>query len=103
MTHDHRRLDLAGFDTGSAPAFAPSALEQAPWQTCLTDDAGERPNLDLRMVRHRHGDRRPTKALLKDEVTAALPDYLEPVVLQDLAHLASGEDAQSTQPRPQPE
>ncbi len=40
------------------------------------------------------------RAPLHHDVTAALADLEEPVLLEDAAGLTAGEDTQSTQPRP---
>ena len=75
-------------------------LEELAWQSGLADDRLQRADADLVVQRDGHRYGRRFRALLHDDMTAALPDLLEPLLHQQPAKLAAGEDAEPTQSRP---
>ncbi len=76
------------------------ALEQSSCQPRLPDDAGERSGLEFGMSGNGHGRRCVSRALLHDDMAAALSNLGESLGFQKLAHVAARQDAQLTQPRP---
>jgi hypothetical protein len=50
-------------------------FEKASRNARLSNDAGQRPNLELGVIRHRHGCRRIGGSLLHDDVAAVLSNH----------------------------
>lgn len=74
-------------------------LEKASLETGLADDAQQRSGSNLGMIGHRHRSRGVPVTALHDDVTAALSNLSETVVLENPAHVAPRQDPKSTQPR----
>ena len=83
------------------PSPSRSFLEFRTRHSGLADDRHQRAGAQLSMIRHRNGDRAVGSCLLHRDVAAAPPDFDETVGGEDAADLATGQNAQSSQLRPQ--
>jgi len=72
-------------------------LEGRPWDLTLPDDGKKSTDLQLGVIGNRdsHGTGSGI-ASLHDYVASSSPNFSEAVLLEDLAHFASGENAKST-------
>lgn len=62
----------------------------------MTDDGLKRADSDFRVIRNWHRDSFSTVLTLHDDVTAALPGYLETLLFEDAADFSAGEDLKLT-------
>jgi hypothetical protein len=75
-------------------------LEQSSCEAGLANDAGERASFKLGMIRNGNGRRCLSRPLLHDDMTATLSNCCKSLSLENLAHLAAGQDPQLTQSLP---
>lgn len=86
-------------DTGRASARS-TAFELGFIDGRLPNDRSKRATFEFSMVWHGNRDGAAWKGLLHDDVTAAAPNFGEPMACEYATDLSAGKDAEPTQPRP---
>lgn len=77
-------------------------LEFGPLYSGLADDGLQGADADFGMIGNGNGDGSRGSRPLHHNVAAAPPDLDEVVAREDRAYVLTGQDPQSTQPRPRP-